>query len=111
MNQLMKLIEAADLIERRWESGDLGEAVRLLLEARDEARTELYETSSEDRWIPISRSLPDDEVSAIIHTAEGSIGEAYHEDGEWYWVNTAHPIAIDSPVTHWCELPESPEEN
>lgn len=59
-------------------------------------------------WQPVSRAFPDEDIMCLIHTTEGTTGEAYRDSGEWQWSGMAG--IVKTPVTHWADLPAGPAE-
>lgn len=58
-------------------------------------------------WIPVSDELPDDEMTVLVVDREGDVMFGFHDAGKWYYESHAFP-AHDA-ITHWMEMPESPE--
>lgn len=52
-------------------------------------------------WRESSVEMPDDEQSVLI-CAGGEVGEAFHEDGAWYWASGG---GFQGEVM-WCAMPE-----
>ena len=57
-------------------------------------------------WIPVSESLPDDDIVVLIacSDADGPVWLGFHEDEIWVNIEGRD---IQS-VTHWMPLPEPP---
>jgi hypothetical protein len=60
------------------------------------------------RWIPITESLPDEDISVLVRTDEGAVAEAYLSGGDWFWPGLVNPISAVA-VTHWAEMPDGPD--
>jgi hypothetical protein len=63
-----------------------------------------------DHWTPSDQFTPDpDQACYIVFTDQGSMGEAYLEDDQWWWPrDPSGPIT--ELVTHIHPLPNPPED-
>ncbi len=57
-------------------------------------------------WTATASSLPDDDQTVLIATADGEVWTGYHEADAWFYVSGDQ---IGQPVTHWMDFPEPPE--
>jgi hypothetical protein len=61
-------------------------------------------------WIPVTEVLPDSPRCVIVSDGEGiHIGccEMWEPGGDWANAETGDPF--DSQITHWMELPPTPD--
>lgn len=58
-------------------------------------------------WIPVSKSLPDDDQTVLLAMDDGEVWTGYHDADRWFYVS-GDPISGRAPVTHWMEFPEPP---
>ena len=103
-------LESLDLIPKL--SKRLLAAARKILNHRHKAtsptRAEAIEFARLTRilaWIPVTDSLPDDNLTVIIADTDDPIWFGYREAGAWYDV-TGVPLHLT--ITHWMPLPEPP---
>jgi hypothetical protein len=65
-------------------------------------------------WRDPAEIMPDDEIAVLIALDDGTVTEAWHEDGRWHLDDrlsfSATPAASDrSPrVMTWAEMPDHP---
>ena len=57
-------------------------------------------------WVPVTESLPDDEITVLIHTEDEDVTIGSHYNTVWY-DHDGVPI-FNASVTHWMDLPEGP---
>lgn len=59
------------------------------------------------KWTRCSDQLPDDDTTVLIAMADGEVWVGYMDEGAWFYASS-DPCGVE--VTHWCDLPEHPEE-
>lgn len=63
-----------------------------------------------DRWIPVSRDVPDDDIEVLCCCAPRELlWVGYRSGGDWLKTDSSGDIVMTSYVSHWMELPEVPE--
>ena len=69
---------------------------------------ELSKLKAQQRWIPVTERLPEDDDDVLIMSS-GSISMGYYSVCNEYWADYINVYYDD--VTHWMPLPERPEED
>ena len=69
---------------------------------------ELSRLKAQQRWIPVTERLPEDDDDVLIMSS-GSISMGYYSIYNEYWADYIN--VYNSDVTHWMRLPERPEED
>ena len=69
---------------------------------------ELSKLKAQQRWIPVTERLPEDDDDVLIMSS-GSINMGYYSVCNEYWADYINGYYDD--VTHWMPLPERPEED
>ena len=69
---------------------------------------DLTNPAHNNTWISAEMSLPDAELSVLVHApdADEPVWLGFHDGECWRWVS-AEPIP--TKVTHWMAIPEPPE--
>ena len=63
----------------------------------------------EQRWIPCSERLPDDDRTKVVTLANGNAEAGYYSNGDWWCIGDT--ISLENPIViAWMPLPEPPEE-
>ena len=73
----------------------------------EELETELSKLKEQQRWIPVTERLPEDDDDVLIMSS-GSISMGYYSVYNEYWADYIN--VYNSDVTHWMPLPEPPKE-
>ena len=60
-------------------------------------------------WVPVAERLPDDELTVLVATEAGEVGQGALDADQWRWSDPGVLIVTDV-VTHWAELPLHPHE-
>ena len=68
---------------------------------------ELSKLKAQQRWIPVTERLPEDDDDVLIMSS-GSISMGYYSVYNEYWADYIN--VYNSDVTHWMRLPEPPKE-
>lgn len=68
---------------------------------------ELSRLKAQQRWIPVTERLPEDDDDVLIMSS-GSISMGYYSIYNEYWADYIN--VYNSDVTHWMPLPEPPKE-
>ena len=68
---------------------------------------ELSKLKAQQRWIPVTERLPEDDDDVLIMSS-GSISMGYYSIYNEYWADYIN--VYNSDVTHWMPLPEPPKE-
>lgn len=64
-------------------------------------------------WISVNERLPEP-GERVIFTTDSFVGEGYaNSNGDWFRYGYNFPISVKTlgKVTHWQQLPESPNKN
>ena len=62
----------------------------------------------EQRWIPCSERLPDDDRTKVVTLANGNAEAGYYSNGDWWCIGDT--ISLENPIViAWMPLPEPPE--
>ena len=69
---------------------------------------ELSRLKAQQRWIPVTERLPEDDDDVLIMSS-GSISMGYYSTYNEYWADYIN--VYDDNVTHWMPLPEPPKED
>lgn len=56
-------------------------------------------------WIPVARALPDDDMTVLIHLADGGVEAGFLDAGAWRFVSGDRTV---TPVLHWRPFPDAP---
>lgn len=73
----------------------------------EQLRQELSKLRAQQRWIPVTERLPDDDDDVLIMSS-GSRSMGYYSVYNEYWADYINVYYDD--VTHWMPLPEAPKE-
>lgn len=57
-------------------------------------------------WIPVSQALPADDMTVLVHMADGEVWTGYLDDDVWRYVSGDR---IDASVLHWRPFPDPPK--
>lgn len=57
-------------------------------------------------WITDGSSLPDSDITVLLCTDVGDVGEAFHDGDDWRWVNS--DAIGTNRVKAWAGMPEGP---
>lgn len=68
---------------------------------------ELSKLKEQQRWIPVTERLPEDDDDVLIMSS-GSISMGYYSVYNEYWADYINVYYDD--VTHWMPLPKAPKE-
>lgn len=60
-------------------------------------------------WVPVTKQLPDDDLSVLAAFNDGDVWPMYRTGGEWI-DHTGLKVATDR-ITHWMHFPEAPASN
>ena len=64
------------------------------------------ESQPEQKWIPVSERLPDDDRTKVVTLANGNVEAGYYSNGDWWCIGDT--IALENPtVIAWMPLPEA----
>ena len=59
----------------------------------------------EQRWIPCSERLPDDDRTKVVTLANGNAEAGYYSNGDWWCIGDT--ISLENPIViAWMPLPE-----
>ncbi len=94
MRQLLS--EAADALE------ELQRAVNFH-KFNSEFWEDKYNSLADEKWIPVTERLPEEDGFTLIFTAHGHAGVCYFTNGWW------GGYGMDG-ITHWMPLPQPPKE-
>ena len=97
----MRLIDADALLDEAMEEGAYG-----YVDAKQIADAPTIDAvQSEQRWIPVTERLPEDDSNCIVFSA-GYVKESHFYFGKFY-----DPIEdyMRYEATHWMPLPEPPK--
>ncbi len=71
-------------------------------------RNTVAELKAEQRWIPCSERLPEDDRTKVVTLANGNVEAGYYSNGDWWCIGDK--ISLENPtVIAWMPLPEAPE--
>ena len=66
---------------------------------------ELPSAQPEQRWIPCSERLPDDDRTKVVTLANGNVEAGYYSNGDWWCIGDT--ISLENPIViAWMPLPE-----
>ena len=66
---------------------------------------ELPSAQPEQRWIPCSERLPDDDRTKVVTLANGNAEAGYYSNGDWWCIGDT--ISLENPIViAWMLLPE-----
>ncbi len=57
-------------------------------------------------WIPVTESLPDDDITVLIADTEEDVFTGFHDGDNGWRYCSAERVMV--PITHWAELPAPP---
>ena len=57
-------------------------------------------------WRKVSKELPDDDCTVLVHMDDGEVWTGFLDAGNWRFVSGDR---IDAEVVHWMPFPEPPE--
>lgn len=74
---------------------------------------EIERLQSENRWIPVSERLPEDDDNYLIAFSDKSIYRARWNGGRWEEIEDGEYYGheFQESPTHWRPLPQPPEED
>lgn len=84
-----------------------GQALRIRNEL-NAAYAKGYAAGQADRWISVSKRLPEDETTVLVSCQFGYVGPGHIDGGAWLLHGIGEPDTGDDPITHWMPLPEPP---
>ena len=59
---------------------------------------------AEQKWIPVSERLPDDDRTKVVTLANGNVEAGYYSNGDWWCIGDT--ISLANPtVIAWMPLP------
>jgi hypothetical protein len=99
IDELLKPASDDDL--RKFANGDSG------IQWYRNIAAELLRRREADRWIPVSKRLPETNENVLVISKKGSQWVAAI-DKELGWMDNIEGY-IDNDITHWRNLPEPPE--
>lgn len=90
--KMLSLIKSTVYLGNRKFLDALGCAIKLLAQP-------------EQRWIPVTERLPEDDRTKIVTLANGNAESGYYSDGNWWCIGDS--IHLENPtVIAWMPLPE-----